>query len=158
MIIRMNLTMAWKATKLIAQGNTQSRIQALSTPCKGKSVVLFQCFCPFRATLLYVIIPRAMPWANGSLPLWGVIGRLRIIILWIYWRSPLIILHFSLVIADLKVLHSSFFSSITLKRYFDCTKLPSPHCNSSEGSFDSRRALAWTITSPRQLVKSKGTL
>ena len=56
--------------------------------------------------------------------------------LWLYCFSPLIVLNLS----------------------FDFTETPSPQQNYSEGSLSQRRALAETITSPRQLVESKGTL
>ena len=39
-----------------------------STPCKGKSVLL-QCFCPYRASLVFLFLfPRALPWAISCCP------------------------------------------------------------------------------------------
>ena len=46
---------------------------------------------------------------------------------------------------------------IILDFSFAFTEMPSPQRNYSEPSLSKRRALAETITSPRQLVKSKGT-
>ena len=45
---------------------------------------------------------------------------------------------------------------IELNFSFDFTELPSPHHFASEPSLELRRALADSITSPRQLVESKG--
>ena len=56
--------------------------------------------------------------------------------LWLYWLSLLIVLNLS----------------------FDFTETPSPQRNYSEPSLSQRRRLAKSITSPRQLVESKGTL
>ena len=53
-----------------------------------------------------------------------------------YWRSPLILQEFS----------------------FACCEIPSPQRNYSERSLSQRRALAISITSPRQLVESKGAV
>ena len=50
------------------------------------------------------------------------------------------------------------FPSNELAFSFDFTELPSPQRNYSEPSLSQRRALAISITSPRQLVKSKGTV
>ena len=36
-----------------------------------------------------------------------------------------------------------------LNQSFDCTEMASLRCDSSEGSFERQRGLAWTITSPR---------
>ena len=44
------------------------------------------------------------------------------------------------------------------KRSFDSTETPSPQRLHGEPSLSKRRALAVSITSPRQLVKFKGTL
>ena len=44
------------------------------------------------------------------------------------------------------------------KRSFDSTETPSPQRLHGEPSLSNRRALAVSMTSPRQLVKSKGTL
>jgi len=41
---------------------------------------------------------------------------------------------------------------------FDFTEKPSPQRNYSEPSLSQRRALAETITSPRQLVEFKGAV
>ena len=50
------------------------------------------------------------------------------------------------------------FPSNELAFSFDSTELPSPQRNYSEPSLSQRRALAISITSPRQLVESKGTV
>ena len=47
---------------------------------------------------------------------------------------------------------------IVLAFSFDFTKMASPQRNYSEPSLSQRRRLAETITSPRQLVKSKGAV
>ena len=60
-----------KAQKLLAQGSALG-IQAISkAPCKGKSFVyclVFEGFCPYRATDLHPSLPRAMPWARSFCP------------------------------------------------------------------------------------------
>ena len=48
--------------------------------------------------------------------------------------------------------------SIVLAFSFDFTKMASPQRNYSEPSLSQRRRLAETITSPRQLVESKGAV
>ena len=50
---------------------------------------------------------------------------------------------------------NSSFPSIELVLSFDFTKMPSPQRFYSEPSLSQRRALAVSMTSPRQLVKSK---
>ena len=50
------------------------------------------------------------------------------------------------------------FPSNELAFSFDFTELPSPQRNYSEPSLSQRRALAISITSPRQLVESKGAV
>ena len=47
---------------------------------------------------------------------------------------------------------------IVLAFSFDFTKMASPQRNYSEPSLSQRRRLAETITSPRQLVESKGAI
>ena len=62
---------ALKGQKLLAQGNALG-IKAISdAPCKGKSFVyslVFEGFCPYRATDLHPSLPRAMPWARSFCP------------------------------------------------------------------------------------------
>ena len=62
---------ALKGQKLLAQGSALG-IQAISkAPCKGKSFVyclVFEGFCPYRATDLHPSLPRAMPWARSFCP------------------------------------------------------------------------------------------
>ena len=62
---------ALKGQKLLAQGIALG-IKAISkAPCKGKSFVnclIFESFCPYRATGLRPGLPRAMPWARSFCP------------------------------------------------------------------------------------------
>ena len=62
---------ALKGQKLLAQGSALG-IKAISkAPCKGKSFVnclIFESFCPYRATGLRPGLPRAMPWARSFCP------------------------------------------------------------------------------------------
>ena len=60
-----------KAQKLLAQGIALGIIAITKTPCKGKSFVywlVLQSFCPYRATGLRLLSPRAMPWARSFCP------------------------------------------------------------------------------------------
>ena len=50
------------------------------SPCKGQKLCFLLWLLPFQGGVLNVLSPRALPWADGSLPLRGVIGYIRIII------------------------------------------------------------------------------
>ena len=52
-----------KAQKLLAQGNALGIIAISKAPCKGKSFVnylVFESFCPYRATGLRIIITQGV--------------------------------------------------------------------------------------------------
>ena len=60
-----------KAQKLLAQGIALGIMAISKAPCKGKSFVyclVFEGFCPYRATDLRPSLPRAMPWARSFCP------------------------------------------------------------------------------------------
>ena len=60
-----------KAQKLLAQGIALGIMAISKAPCKGKSFVyclVFEGFCPYRATDLHPSLPRAMPWARSFCP------------------------------------------------------------------------------------------
>ena len=60
-----------KAQKLLAQGIALGIMAISKAPCKGKSFVycqVFESFCPYRAFLYLLIIPRALPWARSFCP------------------------------------------------------------------------------------------
>ena len=62
---------ALKGQKLLAQGSALGIIAVSKAPCKGKSFVnclIFESFCPYRATGLRPGLPRAMPWARSFCP------------------------------------------------------------------------------------------
>ena len=62
---------ALKGQKLLAQGIALGIIAVSKAPCKGKSFVnclIFESFCPYRATGLRPGLPRAMPWARSFCP------------------------------------------------------------------------------------------
>ena len=59
-----------KAQKLLAQGIALG-IEAIKSPCKGKSFInylIFKSFCPYRATCLRPYLPRVLPWARSFCP------------------------------------------------------------------------------------------
>ena len=79
MIIRRYPTDGLKGQQAISPGQRPGyRGCAAIAPARGKSFASYYGFCPFRAGL-NVLSPRALPWADGSLPLRGVIGYIRII-------------------------------------------------------------------------------
>ena len=61
-----------KAQKLLAQGNRPGFLDKYKrSPCKGKSFInylIFQSFCPYRATCLRPYLPRVLPWARSFCP------------------------------------------------------------------------------------------
>ena len=62
---------ALKGQQLLAQGNALGIIAISKAPCKGKSFVyclVFEGFCPYRATDLRPKQPRATPWAKSFCP------------------------------------------------------------------------------------------
>ena len=60
-----------KAQKLLAQGIALG-IEAINkSPCRGKSFInwlIFESFCPYRATCLRPYLPRVLPWARSFCP------------------------------------------------------------------------------------------
>ena len=72
MIVRNRTISGQKGQHLTAQGIALGRSSKQSTPCKGKSPIGAEMLLPFQGGHRTAHQPRALPWANGSLPLWGV--------------------------------------------------------------------------------------
>jgi len=70
----------------------------------------------------------------------------------------MILLELSFYFADALLGFYWYSPSIELNLSFDFTETSSPQRYHGEPSLSQRRALAETITSPRQLVKSKGAV
>jgi len=62
---------ALKGQKLLAQGNALGIKAINKAPCKGKSLMFtleFLKLLPLQGVGLYIIIPRALPWARSFCP------------------------------------------------------------------------------------------
>ena len=64
-----SISAGWKPNSHIAQGNALGAWRHYAkSPCKGKSALL-QCFSPYMASLvLFLLFPRALPWAMSFCP------------------------------------------------------------------------------------------
>ena len=65
---------ALKGQKLLAQGNALVVRSYTHTPCKGKSFKIWIIkLLPLQGALLFLFIPRALPWAKSFCPFraWG---------------------------------------------------------------------------------------
>ena len=80
MIIRMYPTDGLKGQQAISPGQRLGYRGFAAIALKGQKLCFLLWLLPFQGGGLNVLSPRALPWADGSLPLRGVIGYKRIII------------------------------------------------------------------------------
>ena len=81
MIIRMYPKNGLKGLQLLAQSNALGKRARRQSLCKGISFTIIRMLMPLQGAIVGTPTPRALPWAKCSLPLRGVFGQMRIIIL-----------------------------------------------------------------------------
>jgi len=69
-----------KGQQAISPGQRPGYRECAAIALKGHKLCFLLWLLPFQGGVLNVLSPRALPWADGSLPLRGVIGYIRIII------------------------------------------------------------------------------